>query len=159
MRSRRSDLTVWHHRERLSDVQMLRKRANVGVMPVSRMVLVFLSWNFLETANDVNYNSSTDPVRSNHIMFPLSLLDTRRLLVLVHQLVILAMERYYNRFWIARSVRFTSQEALVCMYWCLVLPLADSYIPTFSCWLCLGQRFSKLICQLRDPPHERTLQR
>lgn len=45
---------------------MLRKRANVGVTPMSRMVLFFLSWNFLETGNDVNYNSSTDPVRSNH---------------------------------------------------------------------------------------------
>lgn len=66
MRSCRSDLTVWHHRERLWDVQMLRKPANVGVMPMSRMVLVFLSWNFLKTANDVSYNSSTDPVCSNH---------------------------------------------------------------------------------------------
>lgn len=45
---------------------MLRKPANVGVIPMSRMVLVFLSWNFLKTANDVSYNSSTDPVCSNH---------------------------------------------------------------------------------------------
>lgn len=107
------------------DCQMFRCYVNLQ-MSVSCQCLVWCSsswagifWKPQTMSVIIPAQTQCVLITEHHVMFPLPLLDTRGLLVLVHQLGILAMERY-NRFWIARSVRFTSQEALVCIYSCLV---------------------------------------